>query len=145
MIFYHPIVSGPIAYVLDSVPRFLKLTKAVANSSRSDTNPLKEAIIGLRRQNNSGQLYVPPDPLLDCLTEDIVRLLLHHDGLEGWIINDLAQSFLDGKQKIYAILVFVNAGKSIVKFIEKYNYQPSTLDYKLPSFLRCSRCQRDVF
>lgn len=95
-------------------------------------NPLRASIVNLRCRNANEHLYVPHGPLLKLMTEPAIRDALRHDRVESYRIDDLTRSILDGKQKIYALIVFINIGSSILKFIELDGFQDGCFDHKLP-------------
>ena len=94
-------------------------------------NPLRASIVNLRCRNAKEHLYVPYDPLLKLMTEPAIRDALRHDRVESYFINDLTRLILDGKQKIYVFILFINITSSILKFIELDGFQDGCFDYKL--------------
>ncbi len=92
----------------------------------------REAIISLRMKNFESRNFVLYELLCSLMDRDFVELAIKSCGIPAFRKHEVTQVVLHGAKKTLAILLLLRHQSSIVRFIERDQFQASTLDSKLP-------------
>ncbi len=84
---------------------------------------LRESILDLQRWNAAEMHCTRRGPLMDVMTAPVIRDSLRYSHPERSLVDALTQMVMNGKQKIFAILVVIDAVLAFDTFIEFDGFQ----------------------